>query len=63
MSGLNYLANALLIDSVDKVINKLLDARNYAVIHKLQIEPSIEADFNSVCKKTFGSIGRNNGLH
>lgn len=51
MSGLNYLANALLIDSVDKVINKLLDARNYAVIHKLQIEPSIEADFNSVCKK------------
>jgi hypothetical protein len=50
MSGLNYLANALLIDSVDKVINKLLDARNYAVIHKLQIEPSIEADFNSVCK-------------
>lgn len=53
MSGLNYLANALLIDSVDKVINKLLDARNYAVIHKLQTEPSIEADFNSVCKKTF----------
>lgn len=51
MSGLNYLANALLIDSVDKVINKLLDARNYAAIHKLQIEPSIEADFNSVCKK------------
>lgn len=48
MSGLNYLANALLID---KVINKLLDARNYAAIHKLQIEPSIEADFNSVCKK------------
>lgn len=53
MSGLNYLANALLIDSVDEVINKLLDARNYAVIHKLQIEPSTEADFNSVCKKTF----------
>lgn len=53
MSGLDYLANALLIDSVDKVINKLLDARNYAVIHKLQIEPSIEADFNSVCKKNF----------
>lgn len=53
MSGLNYFANALLIDSVDKVINKLLDARNYAVIHKLQIEPSIEADFKSVCKKTF----------
>lgn len=63
MSGLNYLANALLIDSVDKVINKLLDARNYAVIHKLQIKPSIEADFNSACKKTFGSIGRNDGLH
>lgn len=24
-----------------------------AIIHKLQIEPSIEADFNSACKKTF----------
>lgn len=56
MSGLNYLANALLIDSVDKVINKLLDARNYAVIHKLQIEPSIEADFNSVCKKKLSEV-------
>lgn len=54
MSGLNYLANTLLIDSVDKVINKLLDARNYAVIHKLQIEQSIEADFNSVCKNFLG---------
>ena len=35
MSGLNYLANELLIDSVDKVINKLLDVLNYSVIHKL----------------------------
>lgn len=50
MSGLNYLANALLIDSVDKVRNKLLDARNYAAAHKLQIEPNIEADLNSVCE-------------
>lgn len=56
MSGLNYLANALLIDSVDKVINKLLDARNYTVIHKLQIESSIEADFNSVCKKKLSEV-------
>lgn len=43
MPGLNYLANALLIDSVDKVINKLLEARNYAVIHKSQIEPRFAA--------------------
>ena len=32
MSGLNYLANALLIDSVDKVRNKLLAAWNYGTM-------------------------------
>ena len=50
MSDLNYLANALLLDQVDGVHEKLLSAWNYAIIHKLRIEPNIEADFNSVGK-------------
>lgn len=50
MSNLNHLTNAWLVDHVDKVRNKLLDARNYAAAHNLQIEPNIEADLNSVCE-------------
>lgn len=51
MSGLNYLANALLIDSVDEVRNKMLNAYSYAAVHRLRIDPNIDSDFNSVCKK------------
>lgn len=51
MSGLNYLANALLIDSVDKVRNKMLNAYSYATVHRLRIDPNIDSDFNSMCKK------------
>lgn len=50
MSCLNYLANALLIDSVDKVRNKLLAAWNYAAVHRLQIDEDVEGDFNLICK-------------
>lgn len=50
MSGLNYLANALLIDSVDEVRNKLLAAWNYAALHRLRIDKDAEDDFNLVCK-------------
>lgn len=50
MSGLNYLANALLIDSVDKVRNKLLAAWNYATLHRLRIDENVEGNFNLVCK-------------
>lgn len=50
MSGLNYLANALLIDSVDEVRNKLLAAWNYAAVHRLRIDEDIEGDFNLICK-------------
>lgn len=53
MSGLNYLANALLIDSVDEVRNKLLAAWNYATLHRLRIDENVEDSFNLVCKKTF----------
>lgn len=51
MSGLNYRANLLLIESIDDVRNKLLSAYNYAVVHRLQIDQNVEADFNSMCKK------------
>lgn len=51
MSGLNYLANALLIDSVDEVRNKMLNAHSYTAVHRLRIDPNIDSDFNSVCKK------------
>lgn len=50
MSGLNYLANALLIDSVDKVRNKLLAAWNHATLHRLRIDEDVEDNFNLVCK-------------
>lgn len=46
MSGINYLANALLIDSIDTVRNKLLDAYNYVAIHRLQIDEGVEDNFN-----------------
>lgn len=51
MSGLNYLANALLIDSVDKVRNKLLTAWNYATVHRLRIDEDTEDNFNLICKR------------
>ena len=50
MSGLNYLANALLIDSVDEVRNKLLAAWNYATVHRLRIDADVEDDFSLICK-------------
>lgn len=51
MSGLNYLANVPLIDSVDEVRNKMLNAYSYAAVHRLRIDPNIDSDFNSMCKK------------
>lgn len=54
MSGLNYLANALLIDSVDKVRNKLLAAWNYAILHRLRIDENVEDNFNLACKSLSG---------
>lgn len=50
MSNSDHITNAWLVDHVDEVRNKLLSAHNYAVAHKLQIEPNIEADLNSVCE-------------
>lgn len=50
MSGLNYLANALLIDSVDKVRNKLFAAWHYAGVHRLRIDGDVEDNFNLICK-------------
>lgn len=63
MSGLNYLANALLIDSVDEVRNEMLNAYSYAAVHRLRIDPNIDSDFKFNMQKAFGSIGRNDGLH
>lgn len=54
MSGLNYLANALLIDSVDEVRNKLLVAYNYAVVHKLRIDENVEDNLNLTSRKLSG---------
>lgn len=48
MSGLNYLANALLIDSVDEVRNKMLNAYSCTAVHRLRIDPNIDSDFNSM---------------
>lgn len=50
MSGLNYLANALLIDSVEEVRNKLLTAWDYATVHRLKIGEDVEDDFILICK-------------
>lgn len=50
MNSTNYLANALLIDSIDKVRNKLLAALDYAAVHRLRIDEDIEGDFNLICK-------------
>lgn len=54
MSNSDHTTNAWLVDHVDEVRNKLLSAHNYAVAHKLQIEPNIEADLNSVCESLLG---------
>lgn len=54
MSGLNYLANALLIDSVDEVRNKMLNAYSYATLHRPRIDENVEDNFNLVCKSLSG---------
>lgn len=51
MSGLNHRADLLLIDSIEDVRNQLLSAYDYAVVHRLQIDQNIKADFDSMCKK------------